>query len=201
MKDTDARLGVARESARLICEQGINDYRLAKDKAMQRLGLERGPAPSNREIADCVADHLEIFEGDVWRERLVRMRTLARHATRLCAPFKPRLTGAVVSGLATRRSRVQLHLFAEFDEAVDLFLADQAIPYETGEKRLRHPDGREIRRPTCVFMAENVTIELVIFAEDDIRWSPQSPVDGKPMPRLTPDEFEASFAAADDPVV
>ena len=42
---------VVHEAARIICEDGLSDYRLAKQKAVERLGLGFGtPLPSNAEI-------------------------------------------------------------------------------------------------------------------------------------------------------
>ena len=196
MSPDNARLGAARESARLICEQGINDYRLAKDKALERLGMQRGPAPSNQEVADCVAEQLALFEAQESQERLQRMRAIALKAMALCAPFQPRAAGAIVNGLATARSPVQLHLFCAFDEQVDLHLGDNQIPFDTGERRLRRPNGQELRCPTCVFIADGIEVELLIFGEDDIRWSPLSPIDGKPMQRLALADFRKLSEAA-----
>ena len=46
-----ARLVVAQEAARLIVDQGIRDYGLAKKKAAQRLGMStRGSLPGNSEV-------------------------------------------------------------------------------------------------------------------------------------------------------
>src|ERR1044072_9621073 len=45
------RSRVVHEAARIICEDGLSDYRLAKQKAVQRLGLGFGtPLPSNADI-------------------------------------------------------------------------------------------------------------------------------------------------------
>jgi hypothetical protein len=46
------RLGVANEAARIMREEGVRDYLLAKRKAAQRLGItDRGALPGNDEIA------------------------------------------------------------------------------------------------------------------------------------------------------
>lgn len=189
-----ARIEVARDAARLICEQGILDYRLAKNKALAQRGGLRSGAPSNSEIADCVAEYLGLFQAEESQQRLLRLRQTAVQAMRLCAPFSPRAVGAVVSGLATIRSGVQLQLFCAFDEQIDWHLGENQIPFDTDERRLRRPNGQEIRCPSCVFVADGVDIELLIFGEDDILWSPLSPIDGKPMRRLTLPELEALMA-------
>ena len=56
---------VAQEAARIIVDQGIRDYRVAKQKAAERLGVDgRGSLPGNAEIEAAVADHLQIFGGE-----------------------------------------------------------------------------------------------------------------------------------------
>ncbi|MFQ5982488.1 MAG: hypothetical protein ACE5KS_03845, partial [Woeseiaceae bacterium] len=57
-----ARKVVAQEAARIIVEQGIQDYRIAKNKAAERLGLtDRGSLPGNPEIEHAVSEHLKLF--------------------------------------------------------------------------------------------------------------------------------------------
>lgn len=180
----DLRSEIAREAARLMCEQGVKDFAVAKSKATERLtGSSRAPAPSNVEVAESLRDYLEVMEGQTWSTRLRHLREIAIKAMELTAEFQPRAVGAVVNGLATPRSSVVLHLFSPFDEAVDFFLGDRNIPFDDEERRVIHPSGREMRRPSCVFLAEDTEVELVVFDQDDLRWAPLSPIDGKPMTR------------------
>ena len=194
----DLRTEVAQEAARLICEQGMRDYAQAKTKALDSLAGGRGPVPTNQEIAVCVREYLNLFDHQAWRQRLRSLRETAASAMQLCRDFRPRLAGAAVDELATARSPVQLHLFCPFDEAVDLLLDEQRIPFDPIERRMRHPDGRELRVSGCAFMAGDVEVEMLCFGQDDLRWSPLSPVDGRPMPRWTKDELSQSLAACGD---
>lgn len=188
------RQELAQAAARLICEQGMLDYAQAKQRAAQQLsGRDRQALPSNSEIAEAVLEHLRLFEGELWQQRLAGLRRVGLEAMRLTAEFSPRATGALVNQLATVRSAAILHLFCPFDEALDFFLADRNIPFDAEEQRLRHPDGREIRRPSCIFMAGEVEVQLLVFAEEDARWSPLSPIDGRPMPRWTAEQLQASL--------
>jgi len=60
--DDRARRVLAQEAARIIVEQGIEDYRVAKIKAAERLGMsERGSLPGNAEIEKAVGEHLLLF--------------------------------------------------------------------------------------------------------------------------------------------
>lgn len=188
------RVEIAQEAARLICEQGLRDYGQAKAKALSSRGSGRGAAPSNQEIADCVLEYLRVFEPETWRARLLVLRETALRAMQLCRDYQPRAVGAVVNELATLRSPVQIHLFCPYDEVLDLLLDEQQIPFDAIERRYRHPGGQELRRPVCAFVAGEVEVELTPFGEDDLRWSPLSPVDGRPMTRWTEAELKQAIA-------
>lgn len=190
------RQELACEAARLMCEEGLRDFAQAKAKALDALGGGRAAMPTNLEVADCVREHLALFDEAGARQRLRQLREVARQAMLLCAEFSPRVAGATVDELAILGSPVQLHLFSPYAEAVDFFLGNRGIPFDIAEKRLRHPDGQERRQPSCVFMADEIPVELVVFDEDDVRWSPLSPVDGKPMRRWTLKELEAAVASS-----
>ena len=70
-----ARLMVAQEAARIIVNQGIRDYGLAKKKAADRLGLNaRGALPGNAEIEEAVGEYLQIFAGEAHSDLLRSMR-------------------------------------------------------------------------------------------------------------------------------
>ncbi len=190
------RVEVVQEAARLICEQGLRDYGQAKAKALATLGSGRGAAPSNQEIADCVHEYLRIFDHEAWLARLSGLRRTALQAMRLCRDYQPRAVGAVVNELATARSPVQIHLFCPYDEALDLLLDEQQIPFDSIERRYRHPGGQELRRPVCAFVAGEFEVELTPFGEDDVRWSPLSPLDGRPMTRWTEAELRRALEAS-----
>ena len=54
-----ARQVLAQEAARIIVNHGVRDYRVAKQKAAERLGVNgRGALPGNAEIEAAVAEHL-----------------------------------------------------------------------------------------------------------------------------------------------
>ncbi|MGJ8669376.1 MAG: hypothetical protein ACSHXK_07815, partial [Oceanococcus sp.] len=183
MSSATLRQELAQAAARIICEQGVKDYAVAKTRAAEQLGQQRGPLPRNSEVAESVMEYLRVFQNEEWLQRLRVLRETAIQAMQLTDCFDPRAVGAVVSGLATLRSTVSVHLYCPFDEALDFFLGDRNIPFDGDEVRLKHPAGHELRKPTCVFMAQDVEVQLVVFAEDERRWSPLSPIDGKPMQR------------------
>ncbi len=184
MKSTQIRERIAKEAARLMCESGIHDFQLAKRKALERLRIlgERN-LPSNGEIESAVSEYQRLFRAHSQPRRLAELRRTAVRAMRFLVRFQPRLVGAVLSGTADEHSDVCLHLFAETAEEVGLFLLDNGVPHEHGERSMRLASDDTERLPTCRFMADDVPVELVVFAERARRRVPLSPVDGRPMRR------------------
>jgi len=192
MKSPQIRERIAKEAARLMCEAGIGDFQRAKRKALQHLRIpDRRNLPSNGEIESAVCEYQRLFRAQSQPRRLAQLRRTAVRAMRFVARFQPRLVGAVLSGTADEHSVICLHLFAETAEEVGLFLLDNGIPHEHGERTMRLAGDDSERLPTCCFMADDVPVELVVFAGRARRRVPLSPVDGRPMQRAALQAVEA----------
>lgn len=190
-REEQNRIRVAQEAARIMTEHGIQDFALAKRKAAERLGLPMNRhLPTNLEIEEALIVHQRLFRSHAQPGHLRRLRDTARQAMRLMADFQPRLVGPVLSGTADTHSPVNLHLFAETPEQVDLFLMDREIPHSWDERTVRlNPDQQE-RFPLCRFMAQDVSVEMTVFPPVGLRQAPLSPVDGRPMRRATLEAVE-----------
>lgn len=189
---------IVAEAARLICEERLTDYRMAKQKAAERLGLSsRAQMPDNARIHEAVIEYQRLFGGSEYADRLQLLRRTAVRAMKLLADFSPRLVGAVATGATTDAHLVRLHGFADKPEMLDVFLQNQQIPYETGERRYRYPDGRVEEIPTCEFTAGDVGVEVAMFPPEELRRSPLSPIDGQPMKRY---DLAAAIALAERPI-
>ncbi len=190
------RHGIAEEAARLICEEQLTDYRQAKLKALERLGLPpRSPLPDNASIQQAVLEYLRLFGGQAYAERLHHLRTVAVQVMRGLAPFEPRLVGAVASGAVTAAHRVQLHVFADQPETVDVFLIDRKLRFDPGERRYRYPDGREEAVPLLCFDWSQAGVDVAVFEQDGRRRTPLNPADGLPYRRLDLAAAEALLQA------
>lgn len=179
-----ARQVLAQEAARIICEQGIQDYRLAKIKAAERLGMrERGSLPGNPEIEQAVSEHLALFGRESHSSLLQALRKAAVSAMDLLADYSPRLVGPVLSGTAGESSAVNLHVFTDTPEQIAYVLDCGDIPYKPFERRLqsrrKHPQSFAAFR----FNYLDALVEVTVFPFDGIRQAPISPIDGKPMRR------------------
>jgi hypothetical protein len=173
------RLAVAEEAARIMGEQGIDDFRFAKRKAAERLGVtDASILPRNTEIEAALFARRRLFAGEHHEAAIAELRRSALQAMRLMADFEPRLVGPVLSG-------------TESPEAVSIRLEDHGIPHEVLERRVKFERERALNFPALRFVAGQQTVEAVVFPLDGIRQAPSSPVDGKPMRRATTAEVAA----------
>lgn len=186
IRENQLKLRLAETAARVMNESGLRDYQMAKQKAASILGIsERRCWPSNQEIEQALLDYQRLFEADQSEERLRSLRQTALEAMRFLKDFQPRLVGSVLNGTTTKHTDVELHLFSEYPEMVSLYLEDQGIPFDEKEKRLRISGPEYQRYPVYRFIAKDQSIELTVFPLNGLRQAPLSPVDGKPMQRLS----------------
>ena len=186
------RQAVAEEAARIMREQGVDDFLLAKRKAAERLGVtDASILPRNTEIEAALVAHQRLFAADRHEAGLASLRRSALEAMRLLADFQPRLVGPVLTGTASPHSEINLHLFTESAEAVSIRLEERGVPHEVLERRVRYERDRTVSYPALRFVAGRQTVDAVVFPLDGIRQAPCSPVDGKPMRRANLGEVEA----------
>ena len=179
-----ARLMVAQEAARIIVNQGIRDYGLAKKKAAERLGLRgRGSLPGNAEIEQAVSEHLQLFAGDSHPDLLQTMRQAALSAMEMLSPFAPRLVGPVLNGTADANSAVNLHVFADSAESVAHALDQIGLNYKPYERRLKSRRDRAETYAAFAVHHGEASVQATVVPVDGIRQAPLRPIDGKPMKR------------------
>ena len=160
---------IAQQAARMMAEEGVQDYAYAKRKAARQLSAsEVHCLPTNAEIEQELRLHHEIFRGDEQPQHLLRLRSEALTVMRMLDRFNPHLTGPVLDGTAGRYAETDIHLFADSLKDVELFLLNSGIPYEMDEKSYRF--GNERRRlPVFPLEGPHGMIRLSVFATDDLR--------------------------------
>jgi hypothetical protein len=179
-----ARQLLAQEAARIIVNQGIRDYRVAKTKAAERLGFHaRGSLPGNAEIERAVSEHLQLFGRDSHADLLLALRRAALSAMDMLQSFSPRLVGPVLQGTADDHSAVNLHVFADSSEAVAVTLSDLGLNYRPYERRLKSRRDQVETFAGFEFEHEHAVVQTTVFPVDGIRQAPISPINGKPMQR------------------
>jgi len=191
-RTTELRSRVAEEAARIMREQGVRDFLLAKRKAADRLGIvDRNALPANQEISEALAAQQRLFGGSAHRDNVRALRETALRAMDLLAPFKPRLVGPVLAGTATPHSDVSLHLFAPTPEEVAFLLIERAVRYRTGDRRVRLAGGEHASYPNFEFELGEATIEATVFPDLGLREAPLCPIGGGPMRRARRAEVAA----------
>jgi predicted nucleotidyltransferase len=188
----DLRRALAQEAARIMAEHGIEDYRQAKRKAADRLGVnDVAVLPKNVEIEAALRAHQRLFGRDTHDNSLKEQRRIALETMRLLEEFQPRLVGSVLTGTATDHSDINLHLFADGSETVVIRLLEMGVPHEFYERRVKMDAERSVNYPALRFQSGGRSVDATVFPIDGIRQSPYSPVDGRPMRRADVREVSA----------
>jgi hypothetical protein len=175
-KDSSARHNQMREhlayhAARLMAEDGITDYALAKRKAAKQLGAtETHHLPSNQEVDEALHSYRSLYQHDTHPDILYQLREEALSAMDMLEPFQPYLTGSVLNGTAGEQSDINIMLFSDDSKAVLLFLLKHDIEFEDGEWRVR-VGGHEETVPSYTLTAESGTQVHIIVLPENARHS------------------------------
>jgi len=193
----EVRRRIAVEAARLISESGLRDFRQAKLKAAERLGIfDEVSLPKNSEIEDALREHQRLFRGADQTQTLRRLREVAREAMRFFARFESRLVGAVLEGTADEHSAVCLHLYSDQPREVEAFLLERGIPFEQRTRRLRLDRETAQDFPVLLFGADDTPVDLTLLPYDLLRQAPLDRISEKPMQRASSSALDALIAAS-----
>ena len=185
----DARRQVDYLAARLIAEEGVTNYADAKQKAARQAGLTDAHAlPDNHEIDVALREYQELYQGKEHRLQLQWLREVAVEVMRLLSPFNPRLTGPVLTGIATEFSDINLQVFADDCKIVELFLINHRVPFRTDLLRIKSGD-KMVGVPILNIVFDDAPVSIAVFATEDVRMAKRS--DGRPMGRAKIGEVEA----------
>lgn len=182
----ELRQQVADEAARLIYEEGMRDYRLAKLRAAEHLGiaLQGSAQPTNEEVEAAIHQRIRLFDADTQPMLLRHHREVALEAMEFLQAYNPYLTGAALEGTSSPHSAVTLLLAADSVEEVMFFLEDHQIPFQVHERRIRLSSKKQEYFPLLRFYVDDVEVELMVFPHDErFASAPLSPITGKAMKR------------------
>jgi len=190
----DTRSAIAVHAARLMAQDGIEDYGLAKRKAAKQLGIpDSSRLPNNDEIDAALREYQDIYRSDDQDLRIRMLREQSVRAMRELSAFDPHLTGSVLSGMAGPYAVIHLQLFTDNAKAVELFLIDRKMSYKTGQSRLYA--GHEPRvLPVFSIVVEGVDIELTVFDSRDLRAPVRATAEGRVIERARLPAVEALLA-------
>jgi len=108
---SEKRLEVAKEAARLLYYGLATEYVFAKKRAAR--SLRTRSLPSNKEVALELDSLAESLEGDERKKRLINMRMEALAYMEFLEQFQPILKGSVWRGTITKRSDIDIVIYAD----------------------------------------------------------------------------------------
>ena len=191
---------IAQQAARMMAEDGINDFAYAKKKAGKQLGVsEASVLPTNAEIEEEIRLYHEIYNADEQPLELEKLRKAALITMQLFERFNPHLTGSVLDGTAGKFAQTNIHLFADSAKEVEMFLLNMQIPFESSEKSYRLSDKPskdkkdKVRKTVPVFTLETElgVQKLSVFDVDDLRIATKRTVDGSNAERADISDLQA----------
>ena len=177
------RTRIAAVAARIMAEDGIEDFAMAKRKAARQLGAgDTQFLPNNDEIETELRVYQSLYQGEEQRERLRYLRSQALAAMEQLADFKPYLTGPVLNGTAGRYADIDLQVFADSGKELEIFLLNRNIPYETSESR--YYSGNQARVVSVLSLDWRGTpFRVAVYWSDDERRSVKTSPLGRPLER------------------
>jgi hypothetical protein len=183
LKHSHMRARIAAAAARIMAEDGVEDFATAKRKAARQLGaLDTQALPNNDEVESELLAYLALYRGDEQRVRLRELRAAALGAMRGLATFNPYLTGAVLRGTASRYADIDLQLFTDDRKALELFLLNRNLAYELSESR--RYCGDEARESQMLRLEWNgIPVNLAVHAAKDERSVLKASPGGRPIER------------------
>lgn len=193
-RDGNLRRHLAHLAARLIAEEGVQDFRAAKLKAARQAGLtEAHLLPDNREIEEALRDYQGLYQAEDQPAQLRHLREVAVRVMKEFAQFRPLLVGAVLNGTANQFSEVNLQVFADDPKAFTLFVLNRRHPFDQAEKRVRLGD-RTLAVPVVSFEVDDVAVRLSVYGVEDERGIARGRGDAEGPQRARLEEVEALLA-------
>ena len=166
---TDMRARIAAAAARLMAEDGIDDFALAKRKAARQLGASDTQSfPRNDEIEAELHAYRALYQADEHPSLIGELRRIALDAMQALEQFNPYLTGPVLKGTAGPYAEIDLQLFPDSTKDVEIFLLDRNIAFTTHEGR--RFSGDQARATSFISLLwQDVPLRLAVFDPRDER--------------------------------
>ena len=162
-RQTAMRTRIAAAAARIMAEDGVDDFALAKRKAARQLGaLDTQALPRNDEIEAELRAYRALYHADEHARLIEQLRRVALDAMRALERFHPYLTGPVLKGTAGPYAEIDLQLFPDSPKDVEIFLLDRGVPFATHEAR-RYSGDRAHAVSVITLLWDSVPLRLSVF--------------------------------------
>jgi hypothetical protein len=198
-RQTDMRARIAAAAARIMAEDGVDDFALAKRKAARQLGAADTHAlPRNDEIEAELRAYRTLYQANEHPHVIDELRRVAFEVMQALERFSPYLTGAVLSGLAGPYAEIDLQLFPDSAKEVEIFLLDRGVPFSTSEAR--RFSGDRARAVSLISVDwQGYPIRLSVFDPRDERVTLKTSQAGRAMERAGIAEVSAILSSEKSP--
>jgi hypothetical protein len=168
-RQTDMRARLAAAAARIMAEDGVDDFALAKRKAARQLGaVDTHSLPRNDEIEAELRAYRALYQAGEHPQIVDELRRIAFDAMQALEDFSPYLTGPVLAGTAGPYAEIDLQLFPDSAKDVEIFLLDHGVSFTTRETR--RYSGDRARAVSLISLTwEGVPVRLSILDRRDER--------------------------------
>lgn len=185
-RQTAMRARIAAAAARIMAEDGVDDFALAKRKAARQLGAARGDEmrealPANDEVEGELRAYRALYQPE-HSQHIAELRRIALDAMRALERFSPYLTGAVLKGTAGPYAEIELQLFPESAKEVEIFLLERRMAYTTHEGR-RFSGDRAHAMSVLSLTWQDAPLKLSVFDPRDERLALKTSQAGRVMDR------------------
>jgi hypothetical protein len=190
---------IAAAAARIMAEDGIDSFALAKRKAARQLGAPDTEAlPRNEEVEEALHAYRALYQADEHPQRIAELRRIALEAMRAFEQFSPYLTGPVLKGTAGPYAEIELQLFPESPKDVEIYLLDRRISFATAEGR-RFSGDRAHAVSVLSLVWADTPLKLQVFDPRDERVALKSSQAGRVLDRAGIAEVGALLRDDDQP--
>ena len=177
------RARIAAAAARIMAEDGIDDFALAKRKAARQLGAPDSEAlPRNDEIEEALRAYRALYQPEEHARRIAELRRIALDAMQALERFSPYLSGPVLKGTAGPYAEIELQLFPQSAKEVGLFLLERRIAFTTHEGR-RFSGDRAHAMSVFSLTWQEAPLKLSVFDPRDERLALKTSQAGRVMER------------------
>jgi hypothetical protein len=190
-RNNHMRSHLAYLAARLMAENGIQDYAAAKRKAARQAGVpDTRDLPDNQEIEAALKAHQSLYQAEEQPIILRGLREIAVCAMERFSRFNPYLVGSVLTGTAGEHSDINLHLFVDSAKEFEIFLLNEKSEFEL-ETRNFTLNERTEAVPVYRLELDGATISAAVFERDDERVTQKYKGDGRPIERAKLSEVKS----------
>lgn len=185
------RTSIAAAAARIMAEDGVDDFALAKRKAARQLGApDTRELPGNQEIEAELRAYRALYQADEHAERVRDLRQAALEMMQLLEGFHPYLAGSVLSGTAGLYAEIELQVFPESSKELELFFLDRDVKFEIADTR-RYAGDRPHDASILRVERGGLHFRIVVHDPRDERLSLRKSAAGRAIERATMAEVEA----------